>query len=255
MCLAVVLGLLVIALVLVETRSSDRRQTVATTNAATSTTTTSSTTTSSTTTSTVVDMSTTVDSTPTTPTTRSPSSKTAPEQPAVDPCHGSYDPACGYFHWDPPVNNQPITITVTADKTDVHPGDTVTFTAVLSDPDAQPRVHCVEWLWDPQGDGGTYVDHGDGQDNCFTPPPCDPPDHQKAGGWTPPPPNGGTATVTFSYTFNFPAGTPAFEGQMRVQGYSNEPKCSMHLTSGHSTAPDSAYASGGAGAVALTLSG
>lgn len=67
-------------------------------------------------------------------------------------CRDSYDPACGEFRWDPdPGPNQPVSVTVTMEPANPHPGDEVTFHVVVDDPDHQVSPAC-----------GNSIEYGDG---------------------------------------------------------------------------------------------
>jgi len=72
--------------------------------------------------------------TTTTTTTTPPSRRPTPRGPS---CASSYDrPECGPPHWDPPVVDQPATLTVAIDPPRPRVGDLVTFTFHWSDADA-----------------------------------------------------------------------------------------------------------------------
>ncbi len=55
--------------------------------------------------------------------------------PGVKPCFKSFDPACPPPRWDPQPKNQPLTVTFRFDPQHPLPGQLVTFTIVLDDPD------------------------------------------------------------------------------------------------------------------------
>ena len=105
-------------------------------------------------------------------------------------CRNSSDPKCGAFRWDPaPGANQPISISVTFTPQDPHPGDVVTFTAHVVDPDASPIIAGHETCNPPgYGDVGTS--------RCT--PSCAPPGY---GPWTTPPRQRGERTVSYTHTY------------------------------------------------------
>jgi len=107
---------------------------------------------------------------PAAPTTTS-APASAPPPPARAPCHNSYDPACGPFHWDTDSGpNAPLTVTVTTQQ--VNGTESVNFHIVAHDPDAKVD-RCA-----------FFIDFGDGHSGSTCPPPptCQTP----YGPWTPP---------------------------------------------------------------------
>ena len=61
--------------------------------------------------------------------------------PGVKPCFKSFDPACPPPRWDPQPKNQPLTVTFRFDPQHPLPGQLVTFTIVLDDPDNSQNLH------------------------------------------------------------------------------------------------------------------
>jgi hypothetical protein len=105
-------------------------------------------------------------------------------------CRNSSDPRCGAFRWDPaPGSNQPLDIQLTYEPADPHPGDVVTFTARVVDPDASPITAGEESCNPP-----SYGDRA--ASRCA--PPCPAPGY---GPWTPPPRKRGERSVTYSHTY------------------------------------------------------
>lgn len=107
------------------------------------------------------------------------------------PCRNSKDPRCGPFRWDPsPGANSPISISITISPQDPHPGDVVTFTAHVVDPDASPII-AGEQTCNPPGYGDV------GTSRCS--PQCAAPGY---GPWTPPARQRGERTVTYTHTYS-----------------------------------------------------
>lgn len=205
------------------------------------TTTTTSTTVSTTTTTTLAP-----ETVPSTTAAPAPTTKPAP---AVDPCRNSFDPSCGEFHWDPPIANKPLHITLTASNTHPAVGETITLTAKISDSDAVPNAHCVAWLADT-GTGPTFMTFGDGAENCGTRPPCEQPP-ARYGAWDPLPTHGGSIVATFDTSVR-DTNPVVFS----VQAFSGEVVCSgSHGLTQHDNVADSGlYASSGEAEVTVAAS-
>jgi len=114
--------------------------------------------------------------------------------------------------------NHPLRITLTADRTDVAPGETVTVTATISDDDAQPREHCVSWSAEANHTGRTPVRFGDGTE------PCVPIDQQMCPAGAAPT-EGGTGSDSFHYSNYGFDGTEPSEFVVYVFAYSSDPEC------------------------------
>ena len=92
-------------------------------------------------------------------------------------CRNSYNPACGPFHWDPPVQDLGATMTITWTPSQPKVGEKVTFRVVIEDPD-DPSPHYTYKQWD-YGEANGQIQDGDiSQDTC----------ENRYGPWTPPQP-------------------------------------------------------------------
>jgi hypothetical protein len=95
-------------------------------------------------------------------------------------CRNSYDPACGEFRWDPPVQDQGATMTITWTPSQPKAGEKVTFRVVIDDPDdPSPKYNLKQ---EDYGEAGGQFDEGDPSQNT-----CE----NRYGPWTPPPPGPG----------------------------------------------------------------
>jgi len=100
-------------------------------------------------------------------------------------CVNSYDSACGAFYWDPaPGPNAPMTLSVTASRTTVTVGETISVTGTASDPDAELNCHKVEW-------GPTYINFGLTATAMY-------------GRWVTPDKTPGSVTETFTHVYDTP---------------------------------------------------
>jgi hypothetical protein len=131
-----------------------------------------------------------------------PSTRAAPVPPPPVPCHNSYDPACGPFHWDSdPGPNAPLTVAVTTQQ--VNGTDSVNFHIVAHDPDAKVDKCAF------------FIDFGDGHSGSTCPPPptCQTP----YGPWTLP------AKVDDQQEFDIPHTYPSagsYQASVVVQSHS-----------------------------------
>lgn len=119
---------------------------------------------------------------PTSTTATSGSSSTAP-------CRNSRDQACGPYYWDPaPDGNQPLVVEVAVEPPSPTPGETVTFTVTVEDPDARIQRDC-----------NYKVSYGDGRDpsTCASLPACLP----RYGAWTPPERQPDSYRTTFVHVY------------------------------------------------------
>ena len=128
------------------------------------------------------------------PTSAAPATTVKPAAPTTTaslPCRNSSDPRCGTFRWDPaPGANSPLSINVSFAPQDPHPGDTVTFTVHVVDPDASPIIAGDQTCNPPGfGDAGTA--------RCT--PSCAPPGY---GPWTPPARQRGERTITYTHAYD-----------------------------------------------------
>jgi len=128
---------------------------------------------------------------------RSPAPPPGPPPLAVQPhdtttappvCRNSSDPRCGAFFWSPdPAPNQRLTVSVSATPDTPAPGDLVTFTVQVTDPDHAVSANCAE------------VNYGDGS---IEPIGCSRPQCVEAHGpWVPPPQVTGSQTFTFQHAY------------------------------------------------------
>ena len=104
-------------------------------------------------------------------------------------CRNSTDPACGPAYWDPaPAANQAMTVQVTPSTSSPKVGESVTFTVVVSDPDARIDREC-----------NSLIVYGDGQGppGCATTASC----VARFGAWTPPERRADRYEVTFTHTY------------------------------------------------------
>src|SRR5581483_2333061 len=100
-------------------------------------------------------------------------------------------PRCGPFRWDPaPGANAPLSISITYTPQNPHPGDVVTFTVHVVDPDASPII-AGEQTCNPPGFGDV------GTTRCS--PTCAQPGY---GPWTPPARQRGDRTVTYTHPYD-----------------------------------------------------
>lgn len=77
------------------------------------------------------------------PTTSQPVDPVPSTTATTTPCRNSTDAACGLFRWDPaPTPNRPMSVEVTTSPSAPRAGDTVTFSVVVTDPDAQIQHPC-----------------------------------------------------------------------------------------------------------------
>jgi hypothetical protein len=104
-------------------------------------------------------------------------------------CRNSTDPQCGPLVYDPPITNQPATLTATTTPATPTAGEVVTFTVHTADPDSfiDPGMFCGQ------------VSFGDGNDTgCQVACAANGPQY---GPWAPPPPTAGDATFTMTHTY------------------------------------------------------
>jgi hypothetical protein len=156
--------------------------------------------------------------------------------------------------WDPPLLNRPLTITITADKTEVHAGETVTFTATVSDPDAPPRVECLNWAEqrEANGPGFYFFREHPGVTTCYGEDGQLCPDTPvRYGRWAPPPGEGG-GTNAGSTTMIFDrAPTAPTPMTIRASTYSGRTRCGPWDAIGRNPADDGLYASNGEGFITI----
>lgn len=104
-------------------------------------------------------------------------------------CRNSYEEACGPYYWDPqPGPNQPMTVEVTATPADPRPGEQVTFSVTVADPDARIEREC-----------NVFVSYGDeqGEPGCSSSASC----ITLYGPWTPPDALPDRYETTFSHVY------------------------------------------------------
>jgi hypothetical protein len=98
-------------------------------------------------------------------------------------CRNSTNPACGPMYYDPPMTNEPATITVSTSPPVPRAGDMVTFTVHVTDPDSfffpGPPM-------DSPPCGDSIPAFGDGENGMCVTPGCRGPGPQY-GAWDPPP--------------------------------------------------------------------
>jgi hypothetical protein len=147
---------------------------------------------------------------PTTSTTQAPTSTETPTTTTVPPttvstsattmptliCRNSTEPACGPFQYDPPITNQPATLTVVSvEPSAPNAGEKVAFTLHASDPDS---FIPTDESCGPLAPAGIFA-FGDGaRGGCVAG--CAAPGPQY-GPWTPPPPIPGDATFTLEHAY------------------------------------------------------
>jgi hypothetical protein len=130
------------------------------------------------------------------PTSAPETSTTAPEVTTTTgtvtaaPCHNSTDPACGPFHYEPPPENQPATMTVVkVAPASPGPGTRVTFTLHFTDPDS----------WVTPGQLCGKVSFGDGNsEGCG--PSCAGTGN-RYGPWDPPAPHPSDTDLTVEHVY------------------------------------------------------
>jgi len=116
---------------------------------------------------------------------------TAPPRPVprTPSCANSYDrPECGIAHWDPPVVDQPATLTVSIDPAQPKVGDLVTFTFHWSDADADVP----------------YFDFCDGVSPCSRVSARTTGPRHPTGPWTPPQARGADGYIIRTATYTEP---------------------------------------------------
>jgi hypothetical protein len=135
---------------------------------------------------------------------------TAPTTSTILVCHNSYNPACGAFRWDPaPASGGPAGVSITYSPSKPQPGDWVTFTVTVSDPDTTVST-CGQVAFGTGPDYGCSDQQASG--SCPT----------RYGPWTPPAKTPSSATKTYSpvqykssgsYTFTaqYPIGTACYD--------------------------------------------
>lgn len=109
-------------------------------------------------------------------------------------CLNSINPACGPFSWQtPPGPNQPVTVSAVASPTNVSPGQPVTFSVTVSDPDHNVTPNCGS------------VDFGDGTSQPLN---CNRPSNSACasafGPWVTPPAAPGSGQFTFTHAYAAP---------------------------------------------------
>ena len=117
----------------------------------------------------------------------------------IRPCHNSDDPACGPFHWVTQPADAPLTVNFTYLPLDPMPGQLVTFSVVLDDPDDNQNLQIDAAYFGQEagnsaqaGATGGLVAAGN---SCATP----------HGAWTAPRPSGhGHLATTMTYMYTSP---------------------------------------------------
>jgi len=108
-------------------------------------------------------------------------------------CHNSTSPACGQLYYDPPITNQPASVSVTVSPKSPTIGQTVTFTLHARDPDSN-LDSTATWCNDR---GYTF---GDGiESRCAVA--CA---SRGYGRWDPPPARPSDVTLTLEHTYSKP---------------------------------------------------
>lgn len=105
-------------------------------------------------------------------------------------CRNSADPACGPLYYDPPITNEPATMEVTVEPAAPKPGQRVTFTPHVTDPDSViiSGTFCPSWVNFGEGNSTGC------QASCAARPP-------QFGPWTPPPARPSEARFTLGHTY------------------------------------------------------
>ncbi len=125
-----------------------------------------------------------------TPVPGAPTTTTAPGTAPPDRCRNNNgDPSCGEFRWaTSPGPNAPLAFTITYSPQKPHPGQEVTFTVRVVDPDASPINSCG----DAYDDQPTFAAVG-----CMHTMEC----AANYGPWDVPPKQRGEATFTYKHAF------------------------------------------------------
>jgi hypothetical protein len=122
-----------------------------------------------------------------TTTVRSPTTTAAPGTALPPLCRNSTDPRCGPFRWDRAAVNQGITLDLRWSPANPEIGQPVTFTLIVSDPDAPADGYSQSYGF---GDGGTLA-ADDFPDEC-----------ERYGLWSLPEPRPGRWTDTYTHTYS-----------------------------------------------------
>ena len=130
-------------------------------------------------------------------------------------CRNSTNPSCGPMFYDPPITNQPTSITVTTAPAVPRAGDAVTFTVHVADPDTPISERpCVEYTFgEGSARGGTCASH------CPNIP-------ARYGAWEPPPPRPGDSTFKMEHIY---ATAGVFEARFRVTVGMCDPRASSAI--------------------------
>ncbi|MGH9123214.1 MAG: protein kinase domain-containing protein [Acidimicrobiales bacterium] len=105
-------------------------------------------------------------------------STTVPSVTTTTTCFESFTQACGELKWVPPVLNQSLSFQVTFTPQNPTPGQTVTFTVAVTDPDDSP-IELVGAFYGDEGASTVGSSTANGPSGCKTP----------YGIWTPPAPS------------------------------------------------------------------
>jgi hypothetical protein len=117
-------------------------------------------------------------------------------------CHNSTDPACGPFHYDPPLpKNRPTQIKITPDTATPVAGEPVTFTVTVDDPDGQGPGRCGEFDADVTKVEPTTTTALQPASACTMAASADPAASHGYGAWDPPSTVPGHVVTTYTVTY------------------------------------------------------
>ena len=117
-------------------------------------------------------------------------------------CHNSTNPACGPFHYDPPLPaNRPTKITITSDPGTPVVGQPVTFTVTVDDPDGQGPGRCGEFDADVTHAEPTTTTAAQPASSCMMTASADPAASHGYGAWDPPSTVPGHVVLTYTVTY------------------------------------------------------
>ena len=117
-------------------------------------------------------------------------------------CHNSTNPACGPFHYDPPLPaNRPTHITIASEPGTPVVGQPVTFTVTVDDPDGQGPGRCGQFDADVTHAEPTTTTAAQPASTCMMTASADPAATHGYGPWDPPSTVPGHVVLTYTVTY------------------------------------------------------